>query len=907
MREREVRSMRPLWQRLSQPAPARRLVLSSPLLRTVVGSRRLVQVLIGGVPGRQPVVRRFSDAFQEPLPSRRASLLATERAIDATERAGPAESGDSGGGSHGAAPTLAMSDEQAVEQGILPEPDALVPPAPPDAAAAGRSTFGVDPNADQPFAGWHRSTVSNPDPGAAVPAQRPLAQQAALAPLPDRVAVQAAGATFTEQASRWLQQVRGKRQETQIRPVPAQPDPDPAPERVPGAAMADPGDGDELQSPTAPLADPTSAISPVELIGAPARRQRQATTAQSQIQPASPVALHVVSSPTETPALPVAVEPWESSTTKEARTPGRAAPTDVDVAPLGTAMALEKALPEQGESDGASLPAAAPDQSGGAPPLPQPARVPGPLLSLTTEATGPDGARSPDAVHGRAAIGEPSPRLADTSYPSPELGDEGLLRAPSLEGTGKSDGVATPTTVTARGEGGSGTTVPDRVLVAGPAAQPSAPAADSAPSVSTPMTVSPLGVVAASAPESPVGLPLSGPPPGEAEAVDIVRDTPPTTAGASSALPPGVASIAPEPVRPLTAREGGLPARSAGSRGDAGDNDGAGTFIERLQGNREPGTAPPSAHPEETQPNGGTAATSSPASAPAAWQPPGALSTFNRDSLTSLTGIDPASVTIRQDAAAEAVTAVRGADALTVGEEILLGGGLAPDMPSTLGLLAHELTHVAQARRPRYVPPVLREPLRVDAPAPDGPPLATVSPIPNARLVAVPTLRPTEPAAAPDHSTRAEPEDVARAVEARVTGLARERLTPAYPVWSADPAAHPASSSHVTAGSWNGLPAPWEPMPSWAAEPSAATAPSAPPSSPPLTVGPLISATGNGAVTSGAATVVSAAETGRLLPTPGSPAVKAAPAQPEPDLDALARQVYTILGRRLSAERRRLG
>jgi hypothetical protein len=30
-------------------------------------------------------------------------------------------------------------------------------------------------------------------------------------------------------------------------------------------------------------------------------------------------------------------------------------------------------------------------------------------------------------------------------------------------------------------------------------------------------------------------------------------------------------------------------------------------------------------------------------------------------------------------------------------------------------------------------------------------------------------------------------------------------------------------------------------------------------------------------------------------------------AQPEPDLDALARQVYDVLKRRLAAERRRLG
>jgi hypothetical protein len=42
--------------------------------------------------------------------------------------------------------------------------------------------------------------------------------------------------------------------------------------------------------------------------------------------------------------------------------------------------------------------------------------------------------------------------------------------------------------------------------------------------------------------------------------------------------------------------------------------------------------------------------------------------------------------------------------------------------------------------------------------------------------------------------------------------------------------------------------------------------------------------------------------------TSGAPseAPAAAPGQPQPDLDALARQVYTVLKRRLAAERRRV-
>ena len=42
-------------------------------------------------------------------------------------------------------------------------------------------------------------------------------------------------------------------------------------------------------------------------------------------------------------------------------------------------------------------------------------------------------------------------------------------------------------------------------------------------------------------------------------------------------------------------------------------------------------------------------------------------------------------------------------------------------------------------------------------------------------------------------------------------------------------------------------------------------------------------------------------------PAPGAPTeATATPGQPQPDLDALARQVYTVLKRRLAAERRRV-
>ena len=71
-----------------------------------------------------------------------------------------------------------------------------------------------------------------------------------------------------------------------------------------------------------------------------------------------------------------------------------------------------------------------------------------------------------------------------------------------------------------------------------------------------------------------------------------------------------------------------------------------------------------------------------------------------------MTGVDPASVRIYRGPLAERVTATQNADALTDGGAIALGAGHATDTPETLGLLAHELTHVAQRRTPRFVPPI---------------------------------------------------------------------------------------------------------------------------------------------------------------------------------------------------------
>jgi hypothetical protein len=88
---------------------------------------------------------------------------------------------------------------------------------------------------------------------------------------------------------------------------------------------------------------------------------------------------------------------------------------------------------------------------------------------------------------------------------------------------------------------------------------------------------------------------------------------------------------------------------------------------------------------------------------------------------------------------------------------------------------------------------------------------------------------------------------------------------------------------------WGGLPAPWEPLPGW------------------------LEATSTGEQLHSPFQAL-AADTATAEPSATRPQTQAEPdghaappAQVEPDLDALARQVYTILNRRLDLERRRLG
>jgi hypothetical protein len=260
------------------------------------------------------------------------------------------------------------------------------------------------------------------------------------------------------------------------------------------------------------------------------------------------------------------------------------------------------------------------------------------------------------------------------------------------------------------------------------------------------------------------------------------------------------------------------------------------------------------------------------------------LSEQTRRFVKPLAGIDPTTVDIWQGPLSTAVTRAERSEAVAIGGDAILVGPTFDDR-STRGasLVAHELTHIARYRQPRFIPPVL-SPLAGRASAPR------------------------------------DEESMARAVEARVLALADHSLAPGLPPFRGIPAARfpsdlPTESQTATTvgppaprhDEWGDLPAPWEPLPPWI------TSPPRPASSSTL-LAPASNATPSAplfipaaAPVAGAAVTVQRAEVGRVLEPAGESAAPAAPAAtpPAPDLDVLARQVYAVLKRRLESEMRR--
>jgi Domain of unknown function (DUF4157) len=306
-----------------------------------------------------------------------------------------------------------------------------------------------------------------------------------------------------------------------------------------------------------------------------------------------------------------------------------------------------------------------------------------------------------------------------------------------------------------------------------------------------------------------------------------------------------------------------------------------------------PAPIPASAHPKPVRANAGRPDQRSTAHRLIA--KPTRMSESARRLLTPLVGFDPRDVNLHQGPAVSRVLAAANADAIAAGDSVLLGPGHNESTPKTLGLLAHELTHVARSRNETFVPPV-----------------------------AQPAARGKEGVASQEMSARemqqhvsstTDEESLARRVERAVERTAEEKgidRSSVYPEFSAR-VSGPTKSSPTAVNAqeagkqWGGLPAPWEPLPAWAevsegpntditAEISspAVSAPSAVVSFPPTSVA-----------------APARADVERSLPE-AEPAKEVEHDESEhqhkkvgPDLDALAKQVYAIMRQRLAADRRR--
>ena len=312
----------------------------------------------------------------------------------------------------------------------------------------------------------------------------------------------------------------------------------------------------------------------------------------------------------------------------------------------------------------------------------------------------------------------------------------------------------------------------------------------------------------------------------------------------------------------------------------------------------------PGVEPVVGLPSGAVPAEVTPVSAQIAQRDssPSALPEATRHFLEPLVGIDPDTVRIYQGALANQVAVEHNADAVTVGEDVFMAAGNEGSDPAAVGLLAHELTHVARRRDANYVPPTV--PTQASAPqgeealagAVEAQVLRTARAAEQRRAElppgSAPELRLPEPPAQQDTAT---------------TAWASVPVPPAPALFQPEqPRQNPPQNS------WGGLPAPWEPLPDWMSTPQPAptsqsssnAASSSPGASAPTT--PLASMPTMG----GAAPMVQLAEVGRTVETSTVPATTegAGPdqqASPQPDLDALARQVYSMLKQRLAAERRR--
>ncbi len=244
-----------------------------------------------------------------------------------------------------------------------------------------------------------------------------------------------------------------------------------------------------------------------------------------------------------------------------------------------------------------------------------------------------------------------------------------------------------------------------------------------------------------------------------------------------------------------------------------------------------------------------------------------------RTFLAPLIGFDPNQARVFVGPRASEFTSSLNADGATVATDVYLNNGFDEQSAEGLGLLAHELTHVGQNLQPDFVPPMLQNTNNQQ------------------------------------DFTGESFETQARAVEARVTNTA-SMFVPGIPLEAASArqtSTAPTAPSNATRNTdaWNGLPAPWEAMPNLNTNTSDFVTVIAPSS-----VGSSSTSTGLTSVADSSSSAVQLAESDRPSDNPDNQPPGAAGGQPHPpaqDMDLLAQQVYDILKRRLSSERRREG
>jgi hypothetical protein len=295
------------------------------------------------------------------------------------------------------------------------------------------------------------------------------------------------------------------------------------------------------------------------------------------------------------------------------------------------------------------------------------------------------------------------------------------------------------------------------------------------------------------------------------------------------------------------------------------------------------------------------------------------LSMRTRRFLRPLVGFDPVHVRVHRGSSASRLAAAHRADAVTLGDDIALAAGYPDDQPQTLGLLAHELTHVARHHEPRFVPPVVSSHDRA---------LTSAAKINSSHKASAGA------SSAAILSTRglqvtANEEALAEHIEQQVTRLAEEerKHTPHHAPELVDHASvaqeanrenHADPSTATQHTNWGGLPAPWEPLPDWFVSSQQATEqssniPDAPflPQSSSLPGNISSNGASNLQATVAGSSSIQRAGTERSQHTiqaqaPEQPHESNTMQSPEPDLDELAQQVYSLLKRRLGVERRRM-